>query len=314
MSYQNKYIKYKNKYLDLKNQIGGTAINDNRSAAAHDVESTCSICLGSYNNTDRKPVGLHGTINAENITTSGEHFICTRCYHTNHDELSRQCPGCRVPIVPKNVKIYDYDINTHRIANPLVSIPYNKDYVLPSNSSCSLCLQEYNNTTKKPVGLHDQINFKKVVHSSDQHFVCLECFNKNVWGARGVLSQVRRQCVVCKDPIVELEAKIYNYNIEDKIVSDESLGFAVNPVIKFFKRIDDKGSRESGFGGGNSGRPEEYDHKYTHYSFLCTCNSPKPNCPCIDIISRHKLINKKLKKEDYDKLDVQERPRNTTWV
>ena len=301
MSYQNKYIKYKNKYLDLKNQIGGTAINDNRSAAAHDVESTCSICLGSYNNTDRKPVGLHGTINAENITTSGEHFICTRCYHTNHDELSRQCPGCRVPIEPKNVKIYDYDINTHRIANPLVSIPYNKDYILPSNSLCSLCSNPYNNEDKKPVGLHDQINFKKVVYSSDQHFVCLECYNKNILDPRSV----RKVCVLCKLKIVELDAKIYNYNIEDNIVSDESLEFVLKRVEKFFKRINAKGIRDSG-------GTEIYDQKYSHFSFVCTCNKPAPNCPCINIITRHKLIEK-LDKKNFDKLNVYQHQTEITW-
>ena len=300
MSYQNKYIKYKNKYLDLKNQIGGSTINDT-------IESTCAICLFPFNNNDRKPVGLHDIIDSRNITTSLEHFICTRCYHTNHDTLSKKCPGCREAIVEPE-KIYDYDINTHRIADPLVFIPYNKNYVLPSNSSCSLCAESYDNENKKPVGLHDKINYKKVQFSSDQHFVCLECYNKNISDPRGV----RKECVACKQKIVDFEAKIYNYNIEDKIVSDEDpLGFVLKRVTKFFKRIDSKGIRESGFGGGNSGGTEIYEIKYKHFSFDCTCNNPNPECNCINITKKHKLI-KKLSEYEYKHLNVPELPQNIT--
>ena len=306
MSYQNKYIKYKNKYLDLKNQIGGSTINDARSASSKDVESICGFCLESFNNIDRKPVGLHGTINSGNITTSPEHFVCTRCYHYNHDTLSKKCPGgCGIAIVIPE-KIYDYDINTHRIAKPLSFILYNEHYILPSNSSCSLCAELYNNEDKKPVGLHDKLNYKKVLFSSDQHFVCLKCYNKNISDPQGV----RKKCVVCKQKIVDFDAQIYNYNIEDKIVSDEKLGFVL--VKKFFKRIDAKCSRESGCGGGNSGRPEIYDPEYKHFQFVCTCNNPNPKCDCINNTTTHKLINKKLNKEDYDKLDVHESLPNIT--
>ena len=282
MSYQNKYIKYKNKYLDLKNQIGGSTINDTRSAAAHDVESTCSICLNPFNNTDRKPVGLHDTINDKNITTSPEHFICTRCYHTNKFSV---CPTCRDPIDPENTKIYDYDINTHRIANPLVSIPYNKNYVLPQYSSCSFCLDPYNNTDRKPVGLHKHKKGKE----SNQHFVCLKCYKIHT------AISIRTQCVVCGLKIIDLEAKIYNYDIDKQIIIIAEPGeFVLERVEKSFKRRDGKRITDGG------GRGSAVDYLYSEYTFLCTCGNPNINCPCINNINNQEKKKKSLTKKEFD--------------
>jgi Leucine-rich repeat (LRR) protein len=59
------------------------------------IEDTCSICTEEYNNTDRRPVGLH---NIEEIVKKNHtkiHFVCYSCIF----KLTKQeCPICRVKI------------------------------------------------------------------------------------------------------------------------------------------------------------------------------------------------------------------------
>ena len=117
MSYQNKYLKYKNKYLDLKNQIGGSTIN-----SSVDTPS-CSVCFDEFNNTDRKPVALHNRINATNVETSTEHFVCLMCYNIPEIKNRLKCMGCMDTIDKMDAKICNYDTDNHRIATPFVSVP-----------------------------------------------------------------------------------------------------------------------------------------------------------------------------------------------
>jgi hypothetical protein len=117
MSYQNKYLKYKNKYLDLKNQIGGSTIN-----SSADIPS-CSVCLDEFNNTDRKPVALHDRIDATNVETSTEHFVCLRCYNIPEIKNRTTCMGCNKTIFQFMAKICNYDTDKHMIATPFVSVP-----------------------------------------------------------------------------------------------------------------------------------------------------------------------------------------------
>jgi hypothetical protein len=128
MSYQNKYLKYKNKYLDLKNQIGGSTINN--SSTDTDAPS-CSVCLIEFNNTDRKPVALHNTINATNVETSTEHFVCLMCYNMPEIKNRLTCMGCNDSINKHNAKICNYDTDKHRIATPFVSVPVIPPYIYP---------------------------------------------------------------------------------------------------------------------------------------------------------------------------------------
>ena len=41
---------------------------------------------------------------------------------------------------------------------------------------CSICLDEFNNTNKRPVALHNLVT-AEATNSTNEHYVCLECYN-----------------------------------------------------------------------------------------------------------------------------------------
>ena len=62
--YYRKYIKYKHKYL------GGSAISEGA--------NNCMICLGEYNNINKKPVSIHSgltkPLNKDTLINNNNHF------------------------------------------------------------------------------------------------------------------------------------------------------------------------------------------------------------------------------------------------
>jgi hypothetical protein len=114
MDYKKGYMKYKQKYLNLKKQMGGTIINEQNVN-----RRICNTCDNQFNNTNRKPVGLHETIDCigpggnSSIT---EHFICLECYNIARDNNQLVCRDCiinnnNIPIIdnPFRFPMNDYN-------------------------------------------------------------------------------------------------------------------------------------------------------------------------------------------------------------
>jgi WD40 repeat protein len=77
--------------------------------------------LEEFNNIDRKPVALHNRIDATNVETSNEHFVCLMCYNNQEIKNRPTCVGCRTAIFQSLAKICNYDTDRHMIATPFVS-------------------------------------------------------------------------------------------------------------------------------------------------------------------------------------------------
>ena len=204
MSYQNKYLKYKNKYLDLKKQIGGSLINNDK--PPNELIPECIICMESFNNTNRRPVGLHNIINRDNVNTSLEHFYCLECY--NKPELNKEnCATCRQPILPGN-RIYDYNETTHLISTgvPVAQVAQVAQVARPPITLTTNCLALLQN------GVYSKTELLSMMRNPTRDLKCTDCDERGCYGR----CEARDRCTC----VARCEARSCNAHAQFRIMSE----------------------------------------------------------------------------------------------
>jgi hypothetical protein len=271
MSYQNKYLKYKNKYLDLKKQIGGSLINNNK--PVNEPIPECPICMLPFNNTNKRPVGLHNIINIDNVNTSLEHFYCLECY--NNPELSKkQCATCRQPIVPGN-RIYDYNETTHLISSGVPAAPVAPVVqVGPVAPVAQVARPPITNTTNCLAllqnGVYSKTELLSMMRKPSRDLKCTDCDERGCYGR----CEARDRC----NCVARCEAPSCNAHAQFRIMSMNNLAhphyYSVEYYCPVCERVGCKCNvpsnvryfNDNNYDGSNNGGGGSSDNGYSRYS------------------------------------------------